>query len=100
MRSVDDLEKRTVVLGKPVEISGEMVSKLVLREPVALDLKGVKMLDLLQLDTAAHAILIPRICVEPSMTPEDFGMFSGSSLVEVMSEAVNFFAESGVSPTT
>lgn len=99
MKTFDDLKKREISLARPVMIAGEMVSKLVFREPVALDLKGVKLLDLLQMDASAHAVLVPKICVEPGISNEEFEMLSGSSLLEIMAEVVSFFAEAE-SPVT
>lgn len=62
-----------------------------LRTPMAGELRGIKLLDIMQMDTAAHAILIPRIS---ELVAEEFYQLSPPDLLKVMTEVIDFFVES------
>jgi hypothetical protein len=62
--------------------------ELTIREPKAGALRGVKMLDVLQMDAMAHAAVLPRIS---DMTAMEFYQLGARDMMEVMSEVVGFF---------
>jgi hypothetical protein len=69
---------------------------ITLREPTAGELRGVKLLDVLQLDTAAHAAVIPRIC---ELTAPEFAQLKARDTMALMSAVVGFFTPSDGSPS-
>ncbi|HYN76912.1 MAG TPA: phage tail assembly protein [Lamprocystis sp. (in: g-proteobacteria)] len=62
-----------------------------LRAPTAGDLRGLKLLDVLQLDTGAHAPLVERIS---EMTAGEFYALAAPDALAVMTGIVGFFAPS------
>ena len=60
-----------------------------LREPSAGELRGIKLLDVLQLDTAAHAPLVERIS---DLTAAEFAYLKIQDAMSIMTAVVGFFA--------
>jgi hypothetical protein len=61
---------------------------LELREPKAGELRGIKLLDLLQLDAAAHAQVVERTT---EMTAAEFYALSMSDAARIMRGVIDFF---------
>lgn len=79
----------------PVKIqlaSGRVVT---LRPPSAGELRGVKLLEVLQLDPVAHAAVIERTS---DMTAIEFYCLMPWDTMELMGAVANFFAPSTLSP--
>jgi hypothetical protein len=68
-------------------------TEVVLRAPLAGDLRGIKLLDVLQLDTGAHAELLPRIS---SLEKGAFYRLGAADSLAVMGGVVAFFAPAAV----
>lgn len=66
--------------------------EVVLRRATAGELRGVKMIDILQLDTAAHAVLIPRIS---DLTAAEFYALDMCDAFAIMGEVVSFLEPKG-----
>lgn len=66
-----------------------------LREPSAGELRGVKLLDVLQLDTAAHAAVIERIS---ELSALEFYALKSADTMALMSAVVGFFGPETDSP--
>lgn len=64
-----------------------------LREPMAGELRGIKLLDVLQLDVSAHAELVPRIS---EMERAQFLALNPRDAIAIMTENVGFFAPSAL----
>lgn len=69
--------------------------KIHLREPTAGELRGVKLLDVLQLDTAVHAVVIERISELSAL--EFYGLKTADTMA-LMSKVAGFFAQDPASP--
>ena len=67
-----------------------------LREPTAGDLRGVKLLDLLQLDPAAAAPVVERVS---DLTALELYALSARDAMAVMTELVGFFAPADQDPS-
>lgn len=76
-----DLKSATVTLADGRQIT--------LREPRAGELRGVKLLDVLQLDTAAHAVVIERVS---ALSALEFYALTPADAMALMTEVVGFFA--------
>lgn len=66
--------------------SGRIIT---LREPTAGELRGIKLLDVLQMDSGAHAEIIPRIS---ELTKPEFFSLKPADMMALMGEVVGFFA--------
>lgn len=62
--------------------------RVALRAPTAGDLRGIKLLDVLQLDTAAHAVVIERVS---DLTKPEFYALGAADALAVMTGIVGFF---------
>lgn len=79
-----------VNLNTPIKIGDQEIKTLKITKPNAGSLRGVKMLDVLQMDVDAHAKILPRICNE--ITSEQFVMdMDCADLAFVMGKVVSFF---------
>jgi len=85
------METTTVELTTPLQMGDKEVNKLTLRKPAAGELRGIKMLDILQMDPAAHAVLVPRIC-EELVDAQQFWQLDATDLMSVIGSVVSFFA--------
>ena len=83
---------KTVDLDQPLKVGDKDVSKLKLRKPLAGELRGIKLLDVLQMDPDALAELVPRIS-EPQINKADFYSLEVSDLMRVISTTVSFFGK-------
>lgn len=73
----------------PVTVTLSDGRVITLREPKAGELRGIKLVDVLQMDAAAHAPLVDRIS---DLTAAEFYALSGFDTMNIMSEIVLFFA--------
>ena len=73
--------------------SGRVVD---LRAPTAGELRGLKLLDVLQLDTGAHAPLVERIS---DLTAAEFYALASPDAMKVMTCVLGFFDQSAVVPS-
>lgn len=75
----------TVSPKKLKDAEGQKIASVKLREPMAGEMRGLKLADVLQLDVNALITLIPRISNPPlleaqvaGMTPADIARFGGA----------------------
>lgn len=66
-----------------------------LRAPTAGELRGIKLLDVLQLDPGAHAVIIDRVS---TLTAAEFNVLPMPDAMALMTEVVNFFQPTDRSP--
>lgn len=85
------MQNSTVDLTTPITVGENEVKSLTLRKPAAGELRGIKMLDILQMDPAAHAVLVPRIC-EELVDASYFWKLDATDLMSVIGTVVSFFA--------
>tara|TARA_B100001094_G_scaffold331808_1_gene401415 strand:+ start:4483 stop:4776 length:294 start_codon:yes stop_codon:yes gene_type:complete len=80
--------EKTILLTQALE-EGRMTS-LVIRKPMPSDLRGLKLLDIIQMDTAAVAQLVPRISLN-GFSAQHFYQLDPADLLTVMTEIATFF---------
>lgn len=96
------MDTTTIPLSRPIKRGSGDLAKLTLREPSTGDLRGLKLTDLLQMDTAALLTVLTRITAEGLTGPEAASL-SPADLVRAGGAVVGFFAPSETptaSPTT
>lgn len=67
------------------------IKEISLRRPTAGELRGLKILDLINLDTNSLMNFIPRVTV-PSINSQELNLMSPSDFVTLASESVAFLA--------
>lgn len=85
------MNEKTVELTAPLKVGDNEIAKLTLRKPAAGELRGIKLLDVLQMDASAHAVLVPRICSELT-DQSQFWLLDATDLMNVMGTVLSFFA--------
>lgn len=80
----------TLELDSPIQRGEQTIDTLHLRKPDAGCLRGVKLMDLLQLDTSAIRLLAPRITT-PALTTADVDKLDPADLVTLGTEIASFF---------
>lgn len=81
---------------QPVTVTLSSGRAIDLREPMASDLRGVKVLDLLQLDIGAAAPVIERVS---DLSAGEVYALGGGDAMALMSGLVGFFAPTEADPS-
>ncbi|WP_369969867.1 phage tail assembly protein [Stenotrophomonas rhizophila] len=79
-----------IELDVPIQRGEQLIESLQLRKPDAGSLRGIKLVDLLQMDVGAISTLLPRITT-PILTAADVAKLDPADLVAVGQEVVTFF---------
>jgi hypothetical protein len=79
-----------VPLSQPIERAGGAVAELTLRKPATGELRGLKLMDVLQMDVNALGLLLPRIAA-PTITKADVDAMALADLMELGVAVVGFF---------
>ena len=82
-------DHKTVILNTPFMRGATQITEVGLRKPLAGDLRGIKLLDVIQIDMAAVAEIVPRISTT-GMTKVEFFKLDLSDAMDI-SEAINGF---------
>ena len=83
---------------KEVELTAEIVrgekkiKKIVLVQPTVMALKGLKMMDVIQMDVDAYVTLLPRIST-PTLTKADITAMNPVDFTALATEIVSFFVK-------
>lgn len=81
---------KPIILETPIQRGDTNIATLELRKPAAGELRGIKLFDLLQMDTEALMRLIPRIST-PTITDHEAAQLDPADLLQIGSEVVGFF---------
>ena len=91
-------ETTEITLSKPIKQGDREISEITLRKPMAGELRGIKLLDIMQMDVSAYIPLLPRICT-PVLNEVQVHQLDPVDLVQVMTAVQSFFVEAD-SPMT
>lgn len=80
----------TIALDYPIQRGEQTINTITLRKPNAGELRGIKLVDLLQMDVGAVATLLPRI-TEPTLTAADVNKLDPADLVAIGTATAGFF---------
>lgn len=85
-------QAKTVIVKLPVaqKIGGKQVKEITLRKPMAGELRGLNMLDLVRMDVNAIGTVLPRIS-DPLISADDFSTLETENLMELSQEVAGFF---------
>lgn len=74
----------------PIQRGEQLITAITLRKPDAGSLRGIKLMDLLQMDVGALSTLLPRI-TSPALTPADVSKLDPVDLISLGTEVSTFF---------
>ena len=83
-------DKNTVTLRDPLSVGGKKIDSIHIREPKAGELRGIKLIDVMQMDVAAYEMLLPRI-TEPALSIEQVRDLSVGDMMAFMDTVGNVF---------
>ena len=80
----------TITLELPIKRGDQVIDTITLRKPRSGELRGVKLLDLLQMDATALHVVLPRI-TSPILTTNDVAALDPADLLQLGTEVSGFF---------
>jgi len=80
--SVTGLITAKITLETPITRGDQLIEEIQLRKPQSGELRGVSLVDLLQMDVTALQTVLPRI-TSPLLTPHDVGQLDPADLVQM-----------------
>lgn len=83
------MESRTVVLETPIKHGEQEILTVLVRKPKGGELRGVSLVNLLNMDYGALEIVLPRI-TNPALTKQDVIAMDPSDLVQLATEVCGF----------
>jgi hypothetical protein len=84
---------KTIKLHAPLKSGEKEITEIELRKPMAGELRGVKLLDVMMMDVSATATLLPRIST-PALTDHMINQLDPADLLSLASEVQGFFVVS------
>jgi hypothetical protein len=84
-------DQTTVPLSKPIKRGDQEIAEITLRKPAAGELRGLKLMDVINMDVASLSVLLPRIAT-PTLTRADVEALALPDLLDIGVEVTNFFA--------
>jgi len=82
-------EYRQVELERPIRRGKQSVALVALRRPRAGELRGVALTDVMQMDVAALARVIPRVS-DPVLSAAEINALDPADLVQIANEVIGF----------
>jgi hypothetical protein len=74
----------------PIQRGDETISAVSLRKPKTGDLRGLKMVNIMQMDVVTMATLLPRI-TDPSLLPNEVDDLDPADFFTLTTEVLGFF---------
>ncbi|RXJ70659.1 phage tail protein [Veronia nyctiphanis] len=87
-----------ISLSSPIKQGDKHIKEIELRKPMAGELRGIKLLDIMQMDVSAYLPLLPRIST-PALTEQQIVTLDPADLIQLMTGVQSFFVASD-SPST
>jgi len=72
----------TISLETPIRRGDQMIDEIQLRKPASGELRGVTLVDLLQMDVTALQTVLPRLTM-PTLTPHDVAQMDPADLLQL-----------------
>jgi len=84
-------ETAVITLDEPIARGNTEITELTIRRPKSGALRGVSLLDVMQMNVTALQVVLPRI-TEPALTQSDVAGMDPADLLQVGTEVSNFLA--------
>lgn len=91
--------QKTVILSTPILRGEKAFNEITVNKPNVLALKGLTMLDVMQMNTDAMMQLLPRI-TSPMLSKADFATMEAADFIELGASAVSFLAKNSEANAT
>lgn len=88
----------TVTLTEALKIDGADEKTIGVRKPKAGELRGLKLVDLMQMDVTALMVVLPRI-TQPPLSPEQVSGLDLADLTKFGVKVVGFFGDQTMTTT-
>lgn len=95
----DTLPPNTVTLDEPITRGTQLIKHITVRRPRAGELRGVQLVNLLQMDVGSLQTVLPRVTV-PTLTAADVGNLAPADLVQLGTEVAAFLLPKGSASQT
>lgn len=79
-----------ITLEQPIQRGDTTIATIDLRKPCAGELRGIKIIDLMQMDADALIKVIPRVS-NPTLTDHEAARLDPADLLQIGAEVVGFF---------
>lgn len=83
-------DPNTVILDEPIKRGDKEITAVTLRKPNAGALRGIKLIELLNIDVAALRVLLPRITT-PTLVAQDVDALDPADITELGVRVADFF---------
>ena len=83
-------ETIAIILNHSIKYGDDKLEKVSLRKPMSGELRGIKLLDILQMDINAYMPLLPRITT-PALNEAHINQLDPSDLIQLMTQVHTFF---------
>ena len=87
--------ENTVPLDQPIKRGEQTIATVTLRKPLAGELRGVKLTELLNLDVAALQLVLPRV-TSPVLTPQDVAALDPADITELGVRGAGFYVRKSI----
>lgn len=84
--------QETVPLDTPIQRGEQTITEILVRKPMAGELRGVSLQDLIQMDVLALRKVLPRITI-PSLTDHEIGRMDPADLLQLGVAVTSFLAQ-------
>lgn len=82
----------TVTLSQPIQRGDQTITAITLRKPATGELRGLKLMDLMQMDVNSLGVLLPRIA-QPTITKADVDAMDLADITDIGVEVIGFFSQ-------
>jgi len=86
-----------VKLSQAIQRTAGPITELTLRKPATGELRGLKLMDVMQMDVNALSVLLPRIA-QPTITKADIDAMDLADITELGVEVIGFFSQPVMAP--
>lgn len=93
------LPPNTVTLDEPITRGNQVITHITVRRPRAGELRGVQLVNLLQMDVASLQTVLPRVTV-PTLTGPEVQNLAPADLVQLGTEVAGFLLPKGAASLT
>lgn len=84
--------QETVPLDSPIQRGEQTINEILVRKPMAGELRGVSLQDLIQMDVLALRKVLPRISI-PSLTDHEIGRMDPADLLQLGVAVTGFLVQ-------
>ncbi len=80
-----------ITLVAPIERpNASPITTVTLRKPLAGELRGLKLMEVMRMDVASHIMLLPRI-TEPALMPDELDQMDPADFMSLVAGVMGFF---------